>query len=290
MTIRVKVSIAEFERLLDFQNLKVVVDPNGIGNKLKFINPPDFIELEAELLPDTRECCEFSIVKCSRMRATGLPCEKSHKPEHKCPTCEQVYPSHEALIVHQLEHVSKPEPTVAKTEMKCCGGLGPFGKCGRGTKKGCTGAHCRCMEQSCPNMHYIDCFEHYIHWEHPEPKPPKQSIEPQYTSAVVRPVQEEGSDWRERFRAKFLITPGIIDTDINLVEAFIETELTAQRKAVEEEVYGKARQQGLDAGITAGLKAAREELLKKLPEVYDFTTGVGTFQLNLRERVASFLS
>lgn len=51
-------------------------------------------------------------------------------------------------------------------ERKCCGGLGLFGKCGRGQRKGCTGAHCRCMEKDCPNMHYIDCYEHYIHVEY----------------------------------------------------------------------------------------------------------------------------
>lgn len=51
-------------------------------------------------------------------------------------------------------------------EMKCCGGLGSFGKCGRGTKKDCKGLHCRCMSKDCPNMHYVDCYEHYIHVEH----------------------------------------------------------------------------------------------------------------------------
>ncbi len=48
----------------------------------------------------------------------------------------------------------------------CCGGLGDFGKCGAGMRKGCTGVHCKCMEKGCPNMHYMDCFEHYIHVEY----------------------------------------------------------------------------------------------------------------------------
>lgn len=48
----------------------------------------------------------------------------------------------------------------------CCSGLGEFGKCGRGTRTGCTGLHCRCMGGGCPEMHYVDCKEHYIHVEH----------------------------------------------------------------------------------------------------------------------------
>ena len=55
-------------------------------------------------------------------------------------------------------------------EMKCCGGLGLFGRCGRGTRKGCSGLHCRCMEKDCPNMHYVDCYEHYIHVEYVSPE------------------------------------------------------------------------------------------------------------------------
>lgn len=64
-------------------------------------------------------------------------------------------------------------------EMKCCNGLGLFGKCGRGTKKGCTGAHCKCMNigNSCPNMHYVDCFEHYIHIEFVEEVNQPQSMD-----------------------------------------------------------------------------------------------------------------
>ena len=54
-------------------------------------------------------------------------------------------------------------------KMLCCGGLGEMSKCGRGTKKGCTGLHCKCMQKDCPNMHYVDCYEHYIHVEHPTP-------------------------------------------------------------------------------------------------------------------------
>lgn len=49
--------------------------------------------------------------------------------------------------------------------MKCCEGLGYFGKCGRGLKKGCPEAHCKCTEKDCKEMHYVDCFEHYIHVE-----------------------------------------------------------------------------------------------------------------------------
>lgn len=52
--------------------------------------------------------------------------------------------------------------------MKCCNGLGEFAKCGRGLKKGCNGAHCRCIQKGCTNMHYVDCFEHYIHSEYIE--------------------------------------------------------------------------------------------------------------------------
>lgn len=52
--------------------------------------------------------------------------------------------------------------------LKCCGTSFPLGKCSRGMKKGCSGVHCKCMEVDCPNMHYIDCFEHYIHVENTE--------------------------------------------------------------------------------------------------------------------------
>lgn len=49
----------------------------------------------------------------------------------------------------------------------CCGTHSPFGKCGRGTKTGCNGAHCRCMnlDGKCGNMHGVDCKEHYEHVE-----------------------------------------------------------------------------------------------------------------------------
>lgn len=53
-------------------------------------------------------------------------------------------------------------------KMLCCGGLGLMGKCGRGTKKGCRGVHCKCMQNDCHNLHYVDCWEHYIHVEHPK--------------------------------------------------------------------------------------------------------------------------
>lgn len=52
-----------------------------------------------------------------------------------------------------------------KETKKCCSGLGPFGNCGRGTREGCMGIHCKCMETSCSNMHYVDCKQHYIHVE-----------------------------------------------------------------------------------------------------------------------------
>lgn len=54
------------------------------------------------------------------------------------------------------------------TQKLCCSGLGKpgIGNCGRGTRKGCNGSHCKCMEKDCTNMHYVDCFEHYIHVEH----------------------------------------------------------------------------------------------------------------------------
>lgn len=48
---------------------------------------------------------------------------------------------------------------------KCCIGLAKMGQCGRGKWEGCNGEHCRCMEKDCSNMHYVDCYEHYIHVE-----------------------------------------------------------------------------------------------------------------------------
>lgn len=55
-------------------------------------------------------------------------------------------------------------------EVLCCGGLGSItkGECGRGTKTGCVGMHCKCMQKDCSNMHYVDCREHYIHVEYLE--------------------------------------------------------------------------------------------------------------------------
>ena len=60
-------------------------------------------------------------------------------------------------------------------EKLCCGGLGPFGKCGRGMKVPCPGGHCKCMNISntCSEMHYVDCKQHYIHVEHVESKTEK---------------------------------------------------------------------------------------------------------------------
>lgn len=60
-------------------------------------------------------------------------------------------------------------------EMKCCAGTGTFGNCGRGTKKlidgtDCIGVHCRCMQKDCFNMHYVDCYKHYIHIEKVDPE------------------------------------------------------------------------------------------------------------------------
>ena len=48
---------------------------------------------------------------------------------------------------------------------KCCGSSAAFGKCGRGEKDGCTGIHCKCMQNGCTNMHYVECKQHYIHVE-----------------------------------------------------------------------------------------------------------------------------
>jgi len=90
--------------------------------------------------------------------------------------------------------------------MKCCGGLGLFGKCGRGTKKGCSGIHCKCMQPDCPNMHYVDCFAHYIHVEYNEPQkeidcPAK--VLGAYDCTCKQPKQEQGTGWEERFNELF---------------------------------------------------------------------------------------
>ena len=66
-----------------------------------------------------------------------------------------------------LQELRAPRELAKKVrEMKCCGGLGPFGNCGRGKILGCNGLHCKCMRQECSAMHYVDCRQHYIHVEH----------------------------------------------------------------------------------------------------------------------------
>ena len=58
------------------------------------------------------------------------------------------------------------DPEGITSKSGCCGkSEGGMGKCGRGTRKNCSGAHCKCMQADCPEMHYVDCFEHYIHVE-----------------------------------------------------------------------------------------------------------------------------
>lgn len=86
---------------------------------------------------------------------------------------------------------------MTNSETKCCGGLGLFGKCGRGTKKPCSGLHCKCMnlKGECPDMHYLDCYEHYIHVEHVEDKP---YTPPESTTTGHLPPPQTG-DWEERF-------------------------------------------------------------------------------------------
>lgn len=60
----------------------------------------------------------------------------------------------------------------------CCHSSAPMGKCGRGLKKGCNGTHCKCMGGGCSEMHYVDCFEHYIHVENDST--PNNSLEANY--------------------------------------------------------------------------------------------------------------
>lgn len=68
------------------------------------------------------------------------------------------------LIDLKQNHLIYMKNSKLKT-MKCCAGTGTFGNCGRGTRKGCNGSHCKCMKKDCPEMHYVDCYKHYIHAE-----------------------------------------------------------------------------------------------------------------------------
>ena len=66
--------------------------------------------------------------------------------------------------LNRLE-AEEAEDSSSKSLKKCCNSASPFGKCGRGEKDGCQGIHCKCMGDGCPNMHYVDCRQHYIHIE-----------------------------------------------------------------------------------------------------------------------------
>jgi len=50
----------------------------------------------------------------------------------------------------------------SKNSKDCCGS----DTCTKGMRKGCNGAHCRCMnlDGECRNMHYVECSEHYKHF------------------------------------------------------------------------------------------------------------------------------
>jgi hypothetical protein len=85
-----------------------------------------------------------------------------------------------------------------KEEKKCCGGIGPFGKCGRGTKEGCIGVHCKCvnLDKQCPNMHYVDCKKCYIHVEHCEKK---DYTPPVSTNTQISTHPQDLQELREEF-------------------------------------------------------------------------------------------
>lgn len=153
----------------------------------------------------------------------------------KCPT-KECFDNHLHNIKGQCEQVCHlphryTSPTEKKEEKKCCGGLGLFGKCGRGTKTGCKGIHCRCMGKDCTNMHYVDCLEHYIHVEHIETNS-KDSSSPTPTDKLSSQSRIDGI-MDKRFGIGFfsLATPNEIRNKVQ--KALTETAQETRRELFE---------------------------------------------------------
>ena len=161
--------------LVQYNFLNVIIAQLSDKYKVKYKDIEEVIRERSQHNNVCLQCNQNSVFTTCKSCTCPRFCPQPPSPaEPRNPKKEFI--DHQMNLIADNAQMSIMKPFMSSTPsdlngtnaMKCCGGLGLMGKCGRGTKKGCNGVHCKCMEDACGNMHYVDCFEHYIHLEHVE--------------------------------------------------------------------------------------------------------------------------